>query len=321
MRLKIVHGGIVRHLQPVDTTHKFAPAQNLANETLDRVQWRMAGVPGGLGGAHRLAGKQQPGIQIKADMAVIHPRLVRDHRVLIGAEQRQPLGDECVEDGKRLLPCDGKAEIIEIAEMPGAAFGDEGQHLGGGLVGREGRRLRHGQRQVGRFAIVGVIVPPAADRLAAFHQHVMMTAHLAIEELHAKLLAALGPAFEHAGRAHEPVVVPDLDIDSQLVFPAAHRRKDTVLAGLGQDQPFGAVPCHRARHLTGKAAAVGLVIKPDIVDGDAFLAKFVGKVAHCREQEGDLALVMADIGDFLDHLGHQHDIPFLVETGQPGQRA
>jgi len=30
---------------------------------------------------------------------------------------------------------------------------------------------------------------------------------------------------------------------------------------------------------------------------------------------------MADIGDFLDHLGHQHDIPFLVEIGQPGQRA
>ena len=167
MRLKIVHRGIVRHLQPVDAAHKFAPAQNLANEALDRVQRRMAGVPGGFGGAHRLAGKQQPGIQIKADMAVIHPRLVRDHRVLIGAEQRQPLGDECVKDSKRLLPCDGKAEIIEIAEMPGAAFGDEGQHLGGGLVGREGRRLRHGQRQVGRFAIVGVIVPPAADRLAA----------------------------------------------------------------------------------------------------------------------------------------------------------
>ena len=60
MRLKKVHGGIIRHLQPVDATHEFAPAQNLANETLDRVQWRMAGVPGSLGGAYRLAGKQQP---------------------------------------------------------------------------------------------------------------------------------------------------------------------------------------------------------------------------------------------------------------------
>ena len=82
MRFQIVHGGIVRHLQPVDAVHEFAPAQNLANEALDRVQRRMAGVPGGFGGSHRLAGKQQPGIQIKADMVVIHPRLVFDHSIL-----------------------------------------------------------------------------------------------------------------------------------------------------------------------------------------------------------------------------------------------
>ena len=81
--------------------------------------------------------------------------------------------------------------------------------------------------------------------------HVMMTAHLAIEKLHAKLLAPLGPALEHARRAHEPVVVPDLDIDPQLVFPTAHCSKDPVLAGFGQDQPFGAVPLDRAHHLSG----------------------------------------------------------------------
>ena len=321
VRAKEIHSGVIRHLQPVDAAHKLAPAEDLADKPLDSVQRRMAGVPGRLGGANSLRRQQQAGIQIEADMAVIHPGLALDHRILIGAEQRQSFGDEPIQNLKRLIAGHGKTEIIQITEMVRAALGDKRQNLGGDGVGGKFRGLWDRQGQIGGFAVFRVIVPFAADRLAALHQHIMMTAHLAIEEFHAKLLAALGPAFEHAGRAHEPVVVPDLDIDSQLVFPAAHRRKDTVLAGFGQHKPFCAVPCHRARHLTGKAAAVGLVIKPDVIDGDAFLAKFVGKVAHRREQEGDLALVMADIGDFLDHLGHQHDIPFLVETGQPGQRA
>ena len=113
----------------------------------------------------------------------------------------------------------------------------------------------------------------------------------------------------------------NLDIDAELVFPAPHRREDPVLAGFGQDEPPGPVAAHGAGHLSGKTAAVGFVIETDVIDGDALGAQLVGEMAHRREQEGDLALVVADIGDFLDHLGHQHDIPLPVEIGEPGQRA
>ena len=281
----------------------------------------MAGVPRRLGGAHRLGRQQQPGIQIEPDMAVIHPRLAFDHRILVSAEQRQPFGDETLQNLKRLAAGHGKTEIIQIAEMIRAPCRDKGQNLGGDGIGGKIRGLWDRQRQIGGFTVFRVIIPFAANRLTTLHQHIMMAAHLAIEELHAQLLAPLGPRFEHAGRGHEPVIGTNLDGESKLGLPVLHRRQHPVLTGRGDDQPVGAMAGNGARHFAGETAAVAGIIKADVVDRDALGAKLFGKMAHRGKQEGHLALVMTDIGDLLDHLGHQHHIIRLVQIGKAGQPA
>ena len=40
---------------------------------------------------------------------------------------------------------------------------------------------------------------------------------------------------------------------------------------------------------------------------------------HGRKQECDLPLVMLDIGDLLDHLGHQHNIGLQLQIRQTRQ--
>jgi hypothetical protein len=46
----------------------------------------------------------------------------------------------------------------------------------------------------------------------------------------------------------------------------------------------------------------------NIIDPPSGLTKFVGKMTHRGEDEGDLLLVMADIDRLILKLGHQHEI-------------
>ncbi len=55
------------------------------------------------------------------------------------------------------------------------------------------------------------------------------------------------------------------------------------------------------------------------MDRDALGPQGFGEVPHRGKQEGDLAFVMTDIGDLLDHLGHQHDILRRIEIGKTGE--
>ena len=78
---------------------------------------------------------------------------------------------------------------------------------------------------------------------------------------------------------------------------------------------------HGARHLAGKAAAVGVIIQPDVVDGNSLGAQLLGEMAHRGKQECHLALVMANIGDLLDHLDHQNHILRPIEISEACQIA
>ncbi|CAI8179861.1 MAG: Uncharacterised protein [SAR116 cluster bacterium] len=149
----------------------------------------------------------------------------------------------------------------------------------------------------------------------------MFTPHLAIEEIHAQLLAAICPVRKAFGRTHETVIIADLDGNIMLVLPVPHGGQNTVFTGFGDDELTHLMAADGTRHLSTKAAAVGRIVQTHIINLDALGAQGVGKMAHCRKQKGHLALVMADIGDFLNHLGHQHHIACRVQVSKAGQVA
>ena len=74
----------------------------------------------------------------------------------------------------------------------------------------------------------------------------------------------------------------------------------------------GAVAAHGALDLAREAAAVAARVEPDVIDRPALVLQLGGEVAHRREDEGDLLLVMTDISGLVPHLHHQDDGPCRI---------
>ena len=68
------------------------------------------------------------------------------------------------------------------------------------------------------------------------------------------------------------------------------------------------MPLHRANQFLGEAAAIARVVEGDVIDRRAPGAQRLGEVPHGREDEGDLLLVMPDVGAFLHRLDQQHHV-------------
>ena len=76
---------------------------------------------------------------------------------------------------------------------------------------------------------------------------------------------------------------------------------------------------HGAFHFGGKTAGVVGCVELYVVDRYPPHAQRLCKVPHSSEHQHNLLLVMANIGAFLLHLHHQHDVVRWIEVTQRRQ--
>ena len=153
----------------------------------------MAAMIGGLRRRNRLGGEQQPGIQIEPDMAVIHPWLVQDHRILISAKFQQALFNKMIENSQRLLASDRKAKIFKITKMIRTSRRHKIDNCLRHVIRRKMQRRWNDHAGFRRFTVIAVKIPFATDRVSVFHQNIMRTPHFTIKEIHPQLAAAIRP--------------------------------------------------------------------------------------------------------------------------------
>jgi hypothetical protein len=108
---------ILRHLQPVDAAHIFAPADDLAHETFDRIERRITRLIRRDGCIHALHGTQQLEVECRGEERVIEERLTIPHRILVAPEVRQTMLHEVAEGPQCLVARHGPAKTLE---RPGA---------------------------------------------------------------------------------------------------------------------------------------------------------------------------------------------------------
>ena len=128
-----------------------------------------------------------------------HRPVRAEHRVLGGAEVRQPVGDEVGQGGLRLGGGDrepARAVATDRVEVEPIQVGaDGGVDVVLGRLPRAGDVERRGALRR-RLAVLGVVVPGPADRLTGVHQHVEAATLGAVEVLHPERLAVAGPVVE-----------------------------------------------------------------------------------------------------------------------------
>ena len=308
VRLHRVQVAIPGHMQPVDASDVFAPADDLADEALGAVERHVAGAVGGLRGGDHGAGTQQATIQRGRDERVEQYRRIGTHSVLPVPELGQPAFDEVGQRLLRLRRRDGKREALNATEMLAEPFGHESHDVLGDGVRGEIRRRRHFVLGRELLPVLRVEVPLFALGLGAVHKHVILAAHVAIEELHPQRAAALGPAAKLADGAEKAVVVADVHLAPRRFVPTPHVFQHAPFAGFGDDDSCCVMAGDSAQDLAPKGGGVGGIVETDVIDGDASGGKLGGEVAHCREDQHDFLGVMADVCAFAHDLHHQHHI-------------
>ena len=311
---------VARHLEPIDAADILAPADDLADEALRRVERHRAGAPRGLDLAADAERVEQADVQILRDDGMIEEGFARQHRILVVAELRQRALHEGGERRFRVGARDGEPERRQIAEVPAEAGLDQRQHLPGDGIGCALPGARHEQVSGRGLPVVGVEIPLAARRLVAVHQQSRPAPHVAVEMFQAQLLAARGPGPERLGRAQEAVVRQDVDRQREPRLPACLHLQDPPFAGLGDDDAFRPVAGDGVLQLRGEAAARIGRLQRHIVDRPAQRPQFLGEMAHGGKDEGDLLLVMPHIGRLVLKLGHEHAIAGRIAAGEAAER-
>ena len=167
--------------------------------------------------------------------------------------------------------------------MIGEPVPDQPQHVLRDVVGAETFGLRHEQVGLCGLAVVRIEIPfPALGRIAV-HQQAGLAPHLAIEILHAQLLAPVGPAFELGPRAHKTVVVQNVYRQAEAAGPSFHVVPDTPFPGFRHHNAFGIVAADGPFHLTGKRARVARVINPHVVHRPPLAAQTRREVGAWRK--------------------------------------
>ena len=87
-----------------------------------------------------------------------------------------------------------------------------------------------------------------------------------------------------------------------------------MFAGRGDEDGVGQVAARGAFQFAREGARVVGVVEPHVVDRHALRPELLGKVPHRRQDEGDLLLVVRDVGGLLRHLDHQHRVGGGVEA-------
>ncbi len=228
--------------------------------------------------------------------------------ILIAAEVRQAVIEKMREVTAGLCARDGPVEVLEAAEVAFLVTGllpearrDQRQHLAGGriLVMGMHRRRRGVEAVWNRFAVVVVVVELAAGGFAAFHQQVGVTALLAIEVLHAQLLAALGPAGEGCRRGEEACVLEDFPAHAAGLAPRQEVVQQPPLAGAGHQHAITLIQGSQTLCFAGQTLEVVRILQSAFMYLPATLPEFLGVMAHRGQHHRDLVRVVRHVAAFL----------------------
>ena len=103
----------------------------------------------------------------------------------------------------------------------------------------------HKEVLFGRLAIVAIEIPLASGRLVTIHQQSGSPAHIAIEILHAKLLAAFGQLAKRRGTENR-LSGKDFDRDAGRIAPIVDHLANPPLGGFGYEDPVRLMRFHRS---------------------------------------------------------------------------
>ncbi len=185
---------------------------------------------------------------------------------------------------------------------------NERQHIQCRLVRLEVHRLRIVETALGRSTVFLVEIPYAAFRPAIrHHQQPRFSTHVAIEKFHYKFIARLRPGLKLENIADEAIVDHHVDRKAETLSPAINHRLNPPFARLNNANKSGVVAIDRTSNLAREAATIVRIIKVNIIDGPACRLQLSSKVAHCRKNQSDLALMVKDIRRLIIEFHHQHN--------------
>ena len=156
--------------------------------------------------------------------------------------------------------------------------------------------------------------------MIAVHEQACAPAHITVEELHAQLLAALGPALEISTGTEETIILEDLHGQAQICLPRSQVGEHAVLTGPGGDNLFGTKLSRRPLNLGKETAAVFRCVQGDVVNRNPAGFELGREMAHGGENQRNLARVVRNVGRLLHHLHHDHSITAVwIKLAQAGQ--
>ena len=127
--------------------------------------------------------------------------VLRVHGVLVGSKRRQEMLAEVLEQLKRVAPSDWPREARRVDGAKRCNFRLIKEPYDIGHVTDKLERLWRRDGAWKLLSVLAVEIPLAAGWRSTVHQPTGASTHLAVEELHAQLLAATGPGGE-GGRQH-----------------------------------------------------------------------------------------------------------------------
>ncbi len=187
------HHGVVVH------AHILAPADDLTDESLGTGQRYPASQVLRLCAPTQFKRVDQPQVDVRRQSGVIDDVLAEFHGIFVRTELHQPMGEKIVGQ----LPCIALGhrhrKPVGATHVAGEMFIHILDDLQGQRIGLALGHIRQLHTLGQGLSVVLVEIPLAAYRLAAIHQDAGLTAHVAVEVLH-----AIGAAF-HFVQIHRRV--------------------------------------------------------------------------------------------------------------------
>ena len=240
---------------------------------------------------------------------MVEPWVVLQHGILRLAEIGQEIINEPVQHLHGVGARDRKSKVLQLAEVAGKQRFNRVQNLRSDRIRRKLNVLWPEEIRLCRFTVLGIEIPASTKRFVTAHQKSGLSPHLPIEKLHRQRFAALGPMPKLAVRADKAAIAPDIDLKAKGARPTPDFLENTPFAGLCDAYGSGTELDGRA---LSKRASVVWIVDPGVADLVAGSSQLISKMPHCRKDEGDFLLVMADIGRLGHHLAHEHGIAAFV---------
>ena len=189
---------VSRHLQPVDPVHELPPADDLPDESLHGMQWRLGLRVRRLCGLRALQRIEKAYVEHRGNDRVEHVGLPLNHQVLPGAKIRKSLRDEIRKPSQRLLTRHRECKVGGFARRIRESVHQILGNLPSNRILLRSLKLSENGFGEGRTRllpipqsgpVLHVVVPVATGRLAiALHEQPCAAAHLAVKTLHQEAL-------------------------------------------------------------------------------------------------------------------------------------